>query len=627
MIQTKSFLSFLRKTINENPEKGAFFVPVLIWGGVAIVTWLGVRYTLGSAASDFLVGLIVWIADFLRVLTGFLCHVASALFDTSLTWLVDKKVTQNVTFITGWSTIRDFANMFIVLGFVIVGIATSLRLQEYEAKKLLKPLIIVAILLNFSGLFCGLIIDASNITSASFIGGSVGSMGSQYYNMLTTLAATTIDNAAHPKSGDQDANLKYLGINLQLAFMYLIVAAVFFYMAIIFMARYGVLAFLYILAPLAFVCKVFPISAAQKIWNDWWQNFLKWAFIGVGGCFSLWISNQMMSAMNKSGTVEVTDLIIILIFLVVGFKITTQSSGVGASAVMGLAGGALGLAAGGVVGGAKGGAKILGKNTQVGRWATEKGQQVKNRYGRAMENIGLRQTGSTAMANSKAVDDEAGGMAKEYTSAKAAAAGGDKNAQARVEKIQELARAGRGARGAAAMKVIADNKDFGDTFAKRDANGKVITGAGGGTDLGQVAQRMKYAESSGAIGIREKAEKLDPRLAAHNQTTVGKVDPADIAKHGSAEAAAVANAYSKASVSDIREFSTDTLKDTAFIENTSASKVEKAASEMSTSKVSAIKDHETHMYNQIIKHRPGGTNPDPVKHQEAINKYNTIVSL
>ena len=71
-----------------------------------------------------------------------------------------------------------------------------------------------------------------------------------------------------------------------------------------------------------------------------------------------------------------------------------------------------------------------------------------------------------------------------------------------MEKIQKLARTGRGARGAAAMKVVSEAKDLHETFT----DGK------GGTNLAATADRMSYAESAGATGIRENAEKFDEAL-------------------------------------------------------------------------------------------------------------------
>jgi len=362
MSKIKSFYLYLQKVKNENPEKGAAFlapfIPVLIGLGSAVAGWYAVKSSVTGAALEILAGGLVLVGDLFLYISGFLCKTAGEVFDASLVWL-STPITHNTTFISGWGAIRDFSNMFIVLGFVVVGIATALRLREYEAKKLLMPLIVVALLINFSGLFCGLVIDASSIMTKSLItAGGIsttpgGGMGMQYYQMIKQSSDKLLETTT--PANDRDTNLKFLSATIEISFMFLIVAATFVYMGIIFIIRYAMLAFLFILSPLAFVCKVFPISAAQKIWNDWWQNFLKWAFIGVGGSFALWIASTMMQSLvtAHANKLEVTEMIVVLIFLVIGFKITTRQSAGVASAVMGVATGAAGFAAGAIVGGAK----------------------------------------------------------------------------------------------------------------------------------------------------------------------------------------------------------------------------------------------------------------------------------
>ncbi len=517
----------------KNKERGALPIAVawtIVWAATAITGLITVGGPMiRKEILDFVAGLLRWIVIVFVYIGQGLSYLATSIFDESLTWL-KKPITTEPAFLSVWGTVRDLSNMIIVLGFVVVGIATSLRMKDYEAKKLLLPLILVALLINFSGLFCGLIIDASNIVSNSLIesggvgsggGGTVGgAMGARYHAMLNRFAKTALYN--NPGGEDEVGNQARLMVSIQILLIYLVCAATFFYMAFLYVARYAVLAFLFTLAPLAFVCKVFPLKAAQKIWNDWWENFLKWAFIGVAGSFALWVSSKLISTLMAGGQgIKPQTLIVMLIFLVVGFKIMTKSSGVGASAVVGLAGGALGFAAARAWGATKGVAKIADKRT--GGKASAGIQQLKSGYGRTMENLGLRKMGTTADANSKAVDAEAGLMAKGYTIDKAAAANGDVGAQNRVNAVQKLARDGRGAKGAAAVRVITEAKDINDTFANRDTSGKIITGAGAGVDLSRASQRLGYAEATGATGLNDEAKKQNYQFAGLDIKKVQKV--------------------------------------------------------------------------------------------------------
>ena len=273
---------------------------------------------------------------------------------------------------------------------------------------------------------------------------------------------------------------------------------------------------------------------------------------------------------------------------------TAKESGVAqmaATAVKAVAGGAAMLAVGAV--GA--GAGALAAKTKTGAAIAERAQKIQSGYGRIMENVGLRQVGSTADANSKRVENEAGLMAKEYTSAKAT---GGRAGEASMARIRAMAKSGRGARGAAAMKVLADNKDLGETFGN-DAAG-----------LSAMATRMSNAEAFGATGIREKAEKLDPRLRAFNRQAIDKA--------GGNVNDAVGAGFSRASVADIRGYSSETLKDPEFIKNVNASTIEKSAQEMSANQVTAIKSHKTTLHNKMWSELGTGPTPsDPKKIQQA----------
>ncbi|MCX6719527.1 MAG: hypothetical protein NTV36_00210, partial [Candidatus Staskawiczbacteria bacterium] len=241
-----------------------------------------------------------------------------------------------------------------------------------------------------------------------------------------------------------------------------------------------------------------------KYQSEWWDNFIKWAFIGVFGSFFIFIAAQMMEKMKDPKDL---DLIVVMVFLYVGLKITKKSSAMGAAAVMGLAGKALGYAGVGAGIAGMGGSKVLDKLT--GNRASEAAQKVKSGAGRAMERLGLRNTGTTASANNKKVSEKASLMEKEYTAAKAT---GD---TATIERIQKQAKVGRGVDGAAAYKVVSDAKDIHKAFADPTAKG--------GVNLEAAAQRAKYAEATGATGIIKDSEKAMPGIAGHNEISINGI--------------------------------------------------------------------------------------------------------
>ncbi len=156
-----------------NRQRGFAILPWVVV--TAVVALFGTGYqAISKAGGDFVAGLGM-----------FLISIGSTVFNIGIDFLTfvlsppfsDYNITGDPTFISGWTSVRDIANLFIVLGFVVIGISFALRIGEYGSKKVLFSLIIIALLVNFSGLFCGLIIDASNIIMKDLLrrGGGSGS--------------------------------------------------------------------------------------------------------------------------------------------------------------------------------------------------------------------------------------------------------------------------------------------------------------------------------------------------------------------------------------------------------------------------------------------------------------------
>ena len=131
------------------------------------------------------------------VATSFLLRLSASILIYAMNELSSLKITSDQgVFYSGWIAVKGLGNMLIVLGFVIVGIATALRIRDYEAKKLLWPLIAIALLINFSGLFCGLIIDAANLIMNGLPMGdnSGGNIIAYIYNTFACVNNSTMIN-------------------------------------------------------------------------------------------------------------------------------------------------------------------------------------------------------------------------------------------------------------------------------------------------------------------------------------------------------------------------------------------------------------------------------------------------
>lgn len=504
-----------------------------------------------------------------------IAYLGAYLFSSVVGSILNEPITTDPKFAEAWTSVRDLGNLVIVLGFVIVGIATALRIREYEAKKLLPRLILIAIMINFSGLFCGLIIDASNLVTNGLAGGS-GSIAVTVLQQMHASSWRTLNSNLAEKE-----TFTFMSMSILYAAVYLSTAFIFFFMSLIMIARYAILIMLYILSPVAFSLWVFP--ASKKVWDEWWNNFVKWAFVGVFCSFTLFVATKVLP--TPGGETDLFSLVlqfsIVLMFLYIGFSKTASSSGVASmasKAAIGMIAGGVGFAAGRLASGGKLGAK--GLDALSGKGFSTDIQSAKDFVGSRMEKFGFKPIGSTAAAKNKRVEQEASLMQSAYSAAKAT---GD---TATVNKIQKLAQKAVGSRGAAAMKVVTDAKDLSDTFGNGSAARE------------KIAQRLQYAESVGASEIRDKAEKLDPRLKAHNEADVNKklqsmgiTGRATSAQKAAAQKAVIADGYSKANVSDIRNYAPDVLEDEEFIKNAQANRVSRAGLEMSAVQVSSIKKH------------------------------------
>ena len=64
----------------------------------------------------------------------------------------------------------------------------------------------------------------------------------------------------------------------------------------LFLFRVIALWILLILSPLAFACYILPNT--KKYFEMWWQAFVQWCFIGVTAAFFIYLSSQMLVAIN-----------------------------------------------------------------------------------------------------------------------------------------------------------------------------------------------------------------------------------------------------------------------------------------------------------------------------------------
>ncbi len=407
----------------------------LIWG------LNGMKEEIAAGITNFIIGLLIFAMQALIWTGRIACGYSFSLFVFVVKLVISSPITRSTVFLTAWATIRNWADLVLVVALIFVSIATILNLEQYSAKKLLKGIIIVALLVNFSTVFCGLIIDASNIITLTL----TPSLGSESilvkeidtsYTTIRRKLDNNIDLSKDIPARDAPATIEKtsqeLGITTLYAAVFLTVATTFTYLAITFLERYVILAVLFILSPLVFALYVFPLSQAKGLFNQWWQTFLKWCFIGLGGIFFVNVGTDVLASFgNQWGTVATTassqdlmngfaqtmfQIFVVLAFFVIGMKITKKNAGPIADMVIKYSGAAAGFAVGGFQG-SKIGSKLATGDIGGALSATKEGfqkgfggvagfageqtgltrgmQNIKNSATQGLENMGMLRRGYT----------------------------------------------------------------------------------------------------------------------------------------------------------------------------------------------------------------------------------------
>lgn len=309
-----------------------------------------------------------------------ICEFILGLASQMLTWSItaggiDQTGRESPAVTEGWNLTRGLANSALIIGLVIIAINIILGKEEEQAKKTLINFVIIALLINFTPLICGFLIEGANIIARGFVGeGITNEMSNQLLNGLASV-----------KNGNL---LETLILVLFLLVFSIISFVVHILYSLLFLARTVILWILIIVSPIALATKVFPKSNAVKkffpsilYWDDWYEMFLQWVIIVVPAAIFIHLSNIVIRASIVTEPIKESEslgnylmnmgfsLMLPLIFLIVGFLVTISSGGEVAAPIKDIGKKAWAATAGAAGGYAIGKAKAGVKAT--GTWAKE----------------------------------------------------------------------------------------------------------------------------------------------------------------------------------------------------------------------------------------------------------------
>ena len=213
--------------------------------------------------------------------------------------------------INAWKIVRDFANLFFAFAMLAIGIATIVGWEEYQAQKMLPKLLIIALLINFSLIFCLAIIDIGNAFAKYFENALSSSQAGSTAYTLGVIENILIPEKKSIDTPEQQQKVKELTEEIEegkkpgffasvmypiaggllIVFFLILLVIVKAALIVLFLARFIVLSFLIILAPIAWVFYFFPFLEEElSIWKKWWSSFLKWTIIGPALLFFVWLA-------------------------------------------------------------------------------------------------------------------------------------------------------------------------------------------------------------------------------------------------------------------------------------------------------------------------------------------------
>ena len=194
-----------------------------------------------------------------------------------LAWTINLRVYTNVPIIQeSWKIMRDFANMFFIIVLIVMAYGTIFNMKGYDFRSLMPRFIIIALLINFSLVIGGLIIDATQVLNNTFLTAMGDISGRLGQGLNPTDLFPNSADLSETAQAEAIANLLLgsittLVFSIFLLFTFLVSVAVPLTVAIV---RIPILWALLIVSPLAWLLSILP--ATKKTYDNWWKQFLAW---------------------------------------------------------------------------------------------------------------------------------------------------------------------------------------------------------------------------------------------------------------------------------------------------------------------------------------------------------------
>lgn len=275
-------------------------VPVMLI--VAGVFLFGHTVFAETTATDpsVVTSLFTLLASLVDGINNVLLRIMVAFLDVVMSVMTYNEFTNSAVVGAGWAIVRDTVNMFFVAALIYIAVTTMLG-RNSSWQQQVPRLMGFAILINFSKLLIGLMVDAGQVVMLTFAGalraigaGNFLSVFALNNNKLSETAFTTGTDAA------QNAGSAFGLFAGSIASLILTVAALVLVGVILAVLAYRIVAIwaLTITAPMAWFVGGMGGLISKGPYEKWWSNFKCAVLVGPIVTFFLWLTLAVAAAGN-----------------------------------------------------------------------------------------------------------------------------------------------------------------------------------------------------------------------------------------------------------------------------------------------------------------------------------------
>jgi len=204
---------------------------------------------------------------------------------------------------SGWNIVKNICNTVLIILLLFIAFGTILRVESYNYKYLLVKLIVVAMLVNFSGVIAGIVLDFSHIIMGVFsdqisnIGRSIQENSKILQEYTGTADLGDIGTVTQNLGDNITRTISRVNVNLILASILMFILGItVLAVALFLIVRTVSLWLLFTLSPLALALYVLPNTRVASL--KWWDAFLRYAFAGPLLFFFLYLTVFISSNLN-----------------------------------------------------------------------------------------------------------------------------------------------------------------------------------------------------------------------------------------------------------------------------------------------------------------------------------------